>query len=412
MNPMRNLVATLLVLIGTSASSCVLADAAAFGNGEGIAPGRAASAEVALPAPRSPQLSAQPVDVQLWVDGRQEIFQRGDPLRLRFRTSRDAYVAILHIDPEGELEFLFPYGPRDENYVRGLRTYSLPDDSWNPYWRVNSRSGIGYFYIIASAEPLDFQRFQRGSRWDLSSVGSRVRGDPFWVLDQLTHALVASPRYAAHGVDYYSYHVGSRSAYPSFACYDGLGWRERGSWGAYYGSCDRVRLLLRSHPNYYDSRRYQGDRRVYWREIEAAQPLHGFKEPADLPGRPSGGVPARAADPPLGNQLDGRAAPPPVRPRATTPRADPDRPQERAEPARPERQRPTLERRSPEQTRERAREQSPERPAPPPPSEPRRDPPARSQSEPRREERRPPERPREGPPPAEPPASIVRQPGA
>ncbi|HEV2131712.1 MAG TPA: DUF4384 domain-containing protein, partial [Longimicrobiaceae bacterium] len=213
---MRNLLVTLLVLIGAGASSCVLADAASFGSGEGIGPARAGSHDAPPPALRSPQLSAQAVDVRLWVDGRQEIFQRGDPLRLRFRTSRDAYVAVLHIDPEGELEFLFPYGPRDDNFVRGLRTYSLPDDEWNRSWRVNSRSGIGYFYIIASAGPLDFQRFQYGSRWDLSFVGSRVRGDPFWVLDQLTRTLIASPRYTPHSVDYYSYHVGSRAQYPSF----------------------------------------------------------------------------------------------------------------------------------------------------------------------------------------------------
>jgi hypothetical protein len=99
-------------------------------------------------------------------------------------------------------------------------------------WTVRGNPGIGYFYVIASPVPLDFRGFQQpvGSRWDFSRVGRMVRGDPFLALDAITEMLVPRGMMRSVAVDVYSYHVGSRYPYPSYACYDPMIGPRGGGW--------------------------------------------------------------------------------------------------------------------------------------------------------------------------------------
>jgi hypothetical protein len=63
---------------------------------------------------------------RIWLEQQRDYLRRGDRVRAAFSTSVDAYVAVVHIDPDGRLEFLYPVGPYDSDYVAGGRTYSLP----------------------------------------------------------------------------------------------------------------------------------------------------------------------------------------------------------------------------------------------------------------------------------------------
>src|SRR5690606_4418777 len=105
--------------------------------------------------------------------------------------------------------------------------------------------------------------------------------------------------------------------YPSYACADRPLAGQRGwGWHSSYGGCDRLDLLLRDHPYYYDARLYRGDRRAYFRDRYGdTDPRHEYKEPLD---RRPGGVRDRV--------------PQPAAPRGVTPRPRDPVPQE----ARPE----------------------------------------------------------------------------
>ncbi|HET7273870.1 MAG TPA: DUF4384 domain-containing protein [Longimicrobiaceae bacterium] len=272
------------------------------------------------------------IDARLLVDGDREEFRRGERLRVGFATSADAFVAVLHIDTDGRLEFIYPTSPFDDGHVRGGRTYWLPQRGFDRGMLVRGSAGIGYFYIVASPVPLDFSYFRRSGvgRWDWDFAGNAVHGDPFWALDQITRLLIPEWGYVPYGADYYSYYVGGRHDYPRYACsdrYDGRGW----GWSSSYGSCDRLDGFLSSNPYYYDTRRYRGDRRDYLREFEERQPLHGYKEPV-------------GQAPPVRNNV-------PVRPDVRSYRPMPGQPP-RVEPSRPPargvvrgRTRPVLERR-------------------------------------------------------------------
>lgn len=242
--------------------------------------------------------------VRVWADEDRDVFRPGERVRLQFHATHSAYVAVIHLTTDGEVEFLYPRSPWDDGYVRGGRTYSLPYDAGGSAraWTVRGSSGIGYVYAVASEEPLDFTAFQDGrhrSDWAYRRIGSSVRGDPYYALDRITDLLVPDSRWAEHATDYYAYHVGSRHTYPRYACYDG--YADVYSWGGYYDRCDRLRVLLRDDPYYYDPRRYRRARGYYLVDRGRDAPQHRFKEPRAAAGADRGGYADRRGSgvPPL-----------------------------------------------------------------------------------------------------------------
>jgi len=299
---------------------------------------------------------------RVWVESARDQYRRGDRLPVRFSVDRDAYAAVIHIDPDGNIDFLHPAGPRDEHFVRGGRVYG-PSAHGAASWVVRGRPGIGYLYLVASPTPLDFSLFRGAglSLWDWGYAGRTVRGDPFLAFEQITRALLPRGGFSRHVADYYGYQVEGVHRYPSYACSHsrmiastGFGW----GWTPSYGSCDRQESFLRRNPYYYDTRRFRGDRRTYWGEYDSLDPRHGFKEAPDRPARAttpatprgSGGggaasqgevqrrEPARPA-PSRGGARDrgGRAEPEAGRGEEPRPRPTPDAPPE------PSRRRPSPE---------------------------------------------------------------------
>ena len=314
--------------------------------------------------------------VRVWMDGDRDVYRVGDRSRVYVRTDRDAYVTVLHIDTNGDVEVLFPTSPSDDGYLRGGRAYSVRQRG-SQYMYVRGGYGIGYVFAVASSEPQDGRvlrdlYYRRAGSWDSEYS---VYGDPFRAMDRYERMLVGDYGYGEHDSDYYSYHVGRRYTHPRYACYDSYG-----SWytsrGHYYDSCDRVRVLLVQVPYYYDTRYYRGDRRVYYTRgngyyddrYRRTQPSHGYKERTDVRGE--GG---------LSRGSSARRPAPPASRGSGSYTAERDEPQQQQEPRvkRPERQRPTFERRPPEASGEERRRAEPSR-------EPRSAPPARRE-EPRRE---------------------------
>lgn len=231
--------------------------------------------------------SQYPPRAQIWIENDRDYFRSGDRLRVNFSTSADSYVAVVHVDPDGYLDFVYPRSPWDADFVRAGRTYSLDGTGWSNGLNVRGRSGIGYFYVIASPIPLDYTHFRgrTGASWDWSYAGRSVAGDPFWAMEQITRMVLPGWSNVPYAVDYYSYYLGGAQRYPSYACSsrgfnDGWGWGYHSQWSSYYGSCSRLDLFLRDNPYYFDARRYRGDRRAYYRDYRDYRdwdPRHGYK---------------------------------------------------------------------------------------------------------------------------------------
>jgi hypothetical protein len=268
------------------------------------------------------------VAVRVWTEDQRDAFSSGDRTRVFVRTSTGAYVAVLHIDTSGNLEVLFPSSPYEDGYLAAGRLYSLPGGA-SRSWTVRGAPGVGYLFAVASDQPLEFRSIRAlfGARQAGYGGDHVIYGDPFAAMERFARLMVPDWGYVDHAMDWYSYQLGGRYAYPRYACYDSYG-----SWyygrGSQYDSCDRVRLALRDDPSYYDARYHRADRRAY----VDARTRYGYKED---PRVPSGG-----------EGVTGRPALRPERtteaPRRETVRRPAD--ERRTNDAEP-RQRPTLQRR-------------------------------------------------------------------
>ncbi len=236
--------------------------------------GAGASAQDLVPTPE--------LEARVWLDrGDEPLLQRGERVRLYYRTSMDAYVAIFQIDTDGSARLLYPQGPDEDHYIRAARDYRLlfPQSS---YWYVDEYPGKGYFFMIASPEPFDFSefdyaRYDRG--WDLTRVGRSVYEDPYVAIDEYVARLIPDWEVVPYGLDFISYDVGERHAYPRFLCYDCHGFRTYPAWNPYTYVCSSFRVVIWDDPYFYPAYRYGGTRVVY-SQPRRGLPRFGFKERA------------------------------------------------------------------------------------------------------------------------------------
>jgi hypothetical protein len=221
-------------------------------------------------------------EARLWLDrGDEPLLQRGDRVRIYYRTSASAYTAIFHIDTDGSVQLLHPRAPDDEHFARGGRDYRLLFPQ-SPYWFVDEYPGKGYFFLLASPEPFDFsdfayRRYDRG--WDLTHVGRAVYEDPYVAIDEYVARLIPDWESVPYALDFISYDVGEPHDYPRFLCYDCHGFQSYASWNPYTYACSSFRVVIWDDPYFYPAYRYRGTRVVF------AQPPRGiarfeFKERA------------------------------------------------------------------------------------------------------------------------------------
>ncbi|MFQ5536086.1 MAG: DUF4384 domain-containing protein [Gemmatimonadota bacterium] len=220
------------------------------------------------------------LEVRVWLDrGDGAVLNRGDRVRIYYRTSEPAYLAIFHIDTDGVVHLLFPRAPEENSFVQGGRDYRLLLPR-SPYWFVDEDEGKGYFFAVASIRPLDFSRFVYipGQRtWDLSQVGRTVYEDPYVAMDDYVAALIPDWEEAPYALDFISYDVGSTHAYPRFLCYNCHGFRSYATWNPYTYACAAFRVVIWDDPYFYPAYRY-GPTRVVFPARVRTLPRFEFKE--------------------------------------------------------------------------------------------------------------------------------------
>jgi hypothetical protein len=241
-------------------------------------------------AAASAPLDAEAMEARLWLDrGPDPVLQQGDRVRVYFRASRDAYTALFHIDTSGIVRLLFPGAPGDPEWIRGGQDYRLLLPGSNT-WVVSEDPGVGYFFLLTSAEPLDFSRFTYSpltGGWDLSRVSSRVFTDPYVAMDDFVEVLLPDWEYVEFALDYTSYNVGQSYSHPRFLCYDCHTYQPYRAWNPYHRACSSFRVVIYNDPYYYPSTRFRGTQVVHTRPALSRLPQFAFKERAGgEPGTP------------------------------------------------------------------------------------------------------------------------------
>ncbi len=183
--------------------------------------------------------------VQLWISDDRR-FVPGDRAKVQVRTRDDAYLLVLHVDTDGHLRVLFPVDPTDDDFVRGGRKYEIRGRGGRESFTVDSRTGQGTVYAVASADPFKFDDFVVGGHWDYRALApQRLSAQPESELNDLVR------RMSQDDFDYdiltydvlerVAYSDYSSSYYPStwFSSCFGCWYRPGFSVGLYFGGAYR-----------------------------------------------------------------------------------------------------------------------------------------------------------------------------
>jgi len=221
------------------------------------------------------------METRIWLDrGLDPVLQQGNRVRIYYRASQDAYIALFHLNTDGILRLLFPAGLNEPLKVRGGQDYRLLFAESSD-WEVAEAPGMGYFFALASAAPLDFAGVDvpaRTGEWAyLAASGAPVREDPFMILDAVTAALVPDRSGGTVGVDLAVYHVGQAYSYPRFLCYNCHTAEPFEGWNPYQEACLAYRVVIYNDPYFYAATRYQGSRALYPLPPNPGQSQFAFK---------------------------------------------------------------------------------------------------------------------------------------
>ncbi|UCF41386.1 MAG: DUF4384 domain-containing protein [Gemmatimonadota bacterium] len=229
--------------------------------------------------------------IELWITPR-EVFGRGDPVRVWFRSATEAYVTVFRIDTDGRIRVLFPAAPGDDNAARGGERIEVAS------FVVDDYPGTGYLFALASLDPLDYGAFESANHWDFQEVSrnERIRGDPYVALTDLVERIVPED-YAAWAYDLVPYLVDRRYDSPA-------------SWDPYRDWCGTFRQPVYGDPLVHLVAGLPTLDPHFWYPPIAAAPApvtagrSAPSAPATRVGRPGGTAPAGATG-------GGRGAAPP-----------------------------------------------------------------------------------------------------
>lgn len=117
--------------------------------------------------PVSEAAETVPSELRLWVQpassargkvtytkGAMATFRVGEPIRIGFSASRDAYVYLLDVDAEGTVTLIFPSGNWKENHARGKQRYFLPREDEALELPVEGPPGVETLIAIAAVQPV------------------------------------------------------------------------------------------------------------------------------------------------------------------------------------------------------------------------------------------------------------------
>lgn len=96
--------------------------------------------------------------VNVWAE--RQRYQVGDNIAFYCRSSRDCYLTLIDIGPDGNLTVLLPNRFMPSNQIRAGRLYRIPAADWDFEFIVQPPGGLERIKAIASMKPLQIEHFQ------------------------------------------------------------------------------------------------------------------------------------------------------------------------------------------------------------------------------------------------------------
>ena len=162
-----------------------------------------------------------PYRVNVWHDrGEDEVYQRGEDVRIHFECNHDAYAVVYRVDAEGYVEILWPRSRYDDGFVFGHHTYNLPTPGADRI-RAADSEGVEYVQALVSAYPFDLRGLDVDFHHENESEAREyyVAGDPFLAMNDINFAVTGledAEDYVA--TNYVSYYVHRAVDHPRYMC--------------------------------------------------------------------------------------------------------------------------------------------------------------------------------------------------
>jgi hypothetical protein len=117
---------------------------------------------------------------------------QGDRERVRVKTSQDGYVVVLRMDEAGQVRFLYPVDPVDNNAVKGGKEFEVRSHGDREAFVVGGRPGAGLVLAARADTPFNFSPFMTGGHWNTDALvptaGKDAEAALVNVLDRMTGA--------------------------------------------------------------------------------------------------------------------------------------------------------------------------------------------------------------------------------
>jgi len=93
------------------------------------------------------------LELSLWTDQDDAIYNPGDMLTIYFTANQGCYLAVYNVEKGGGVTRLFP--PQgDDGWIRGGQTYQLPPEYADHDYRISGPEGVETIIAVASRDRL------------------------------------------------------------------------------------------------------------------------------------------------------------------------------------------------------------------------------------------------------------------
>src|SRR3989339_943836 len=93
--------------------------------------------------------------IKVWADkGEGSVYKKDESVRFHFRSNKDCYIYLYHMDASGSVKLLFPNSFNKDNRVKANQVNSIPDDTMNFDFKITEPLGAEMVKAFASLQPI------------------------------------------------------------------------------------------------------------------------------------------------------------------------------------------------------------------------------------------------------------------
>ena len=93
--------------------------------------------------------------IKVWADkGEGSVYKKDESVQFHFRSNKDCYIYLYHMDASGSVKLLFPNSFNRDNKVKANQVNSIPDDTMNFDLKITEPLGAEMVKAFASLQPV------------------------------------------------------------------------------------------------------------------------------------------------------------------------------------------------------------------------------------------------------------------